>query len=108
MAVVGAHAIALSQCKRDATPISGNAWTLEAARLRSRKTGNKFCWEIVFSTGQHSLESQLLEFVEELSCRTWEGNKLWKRGEVVDLGDGRHGKLVRKWTVWDAGYTTKG
>ncbi|KAL4081034.1 hypothetical protein J3A83DRAFT_4083772 [Scleroderma citrinum] len=115
MAVVGIHAITLSQGRRGGyIPDSSSAleelmWTFDAARLRGRKARDRFSWETVFSTGQRSLESQLVKFVEGLSSRAREGNELWKRGEVVDikLGDGnKHEELVRKWTVWDAGYTS--
>ncbi|KAL4073198.1 hypothetical protein V8B97DRAFT_1916599 [Scleroderma yunnanense] len=115
MAVVGVHAITLSQGRRGGyIPDSSSALeelmcTFDAARLRGRKARDRFSWETVFSTGQRSLESQLVKFVEELSSRAREGNELWKRGEVVDikLGDGsKHEELVRKWTVWDAGYTS--
>ena len=102
MAVIGPHAIALSQDERDANTISGE---LEAVRLRGRKIEDKFHWEPVFSTGQHLLEPQLLELAQELFSRAREGNKLWARGEVVELRDGRGGELERRWTVWDAGYT---
>ncbi|KAF9238685.1 hypothetical protein BU15DRAFT_47441 [Melanogaster broomeanus] len=112
MAVLGPHAMALSQgdIEDESSPARGSApGVFHAVRLRSDKPGSSRGeralpnYEPVFSTGCHTLDSQLAALVDALGERQRGGKELWQRGESVVLTSNQQGKPLT-WIVWDAGH----
>lgn len=91
MAVLGPHALALTQETKDST-MPRRFW---AVRMHQR-TGTvpdtlKTVWEIVFSTGSSAQERELKELVGLADQASQ-----YARGSDIYLGS-------RCWVVWDAG-----
>ncbi|KAF9221709.1 hypothetical protein BS17DRAFT_238866 [Gyrodon lividus] len=90
MAVLGPHALALSQDQE----MPGGAKRFHAVRMEQRPTSaqdTETTWNIIFSTGYAEQEKELSDLLELVG----QGHKC-ARGSEVNLGS-------RTWTVWDAG-----